>query len=219
MNLLDGRFQDLESVCTRSQVPLLGSLPIDDIPDILDVCSLAVQVLQVISMFPHVDSENRNFALSDHRVLIFGGDDGKSLLLADFNLDQPAPSTSLYTKKCRVKSLFKFLFVAPRRLDLFDEFGSSCALGLCCACGCKILPEERVVDVSTSAELDALLQRNLRRYITCVHGFRLGLQRSVQVRDVRLMVLAVMQFHDLRRDVRFQSLFRDEYDICGVISE
>jgi hypothetical protein len=42
---LNGCFQNLEDVRTRSQVPLLGSLPVDDIPDVLNVCSLAIQVL------------------------------------------------------------------------------------------------------------------------------------------------------------------------------
>jgi hypothetical protein len=82
-------------------------------------------------MFPHVDPEYGNFAFPHHRILIFGGDDGKSLLLAGFNLGQPAPSTALYTKKCCSESLFKLLFTAPRGLDLFDELRSSGTLGFC----------------------------------------------------------------------------------------
>ena len=54
-----------------------------------------------------------------------------------------------------------------------------------------------MIDVSASAELDALLQSNLRGDVGCMHGFSLGLQRSIQIRNVRLMVLAMMQLHDL----------------------
>ena len=39
-----------------------------------------------------------------------------------------------------------------------------------------------------------------------MNSFSLGLESGVQVGDVRLVVLAVMQFHDLGGDVGFQRL-------------
>ena len=46
---LNRRLENLESVCARSQEALLSSLPVDHVPDVLHVRSLAVQVLFVVS--------------------------------------------------------------------------------------------------------------------------------------------------------------------------
>ena len=42
---LDRGLEDLECIRSRSKVALLGSLPVDDTPDVLDVSSLPVQIL------------------------------------------------------------------------------------------------------------------------------------------------------------------------------
>lgn len=60
--------------------------------------------------------------------------------------------------------------------------------------------------MSSSIELDTLLERNLGGDVRSVNGFSLYLERCVQICDVGLMVLAMVQFHDLLRDVWFQRL-------------
>lgn len=49
---LDGCLEHAERVCARSQVTLLRSLPVDDVPDVLDIGSLAVLVLEIVRMLP-----------------------------------------------------------------------------------------------------------------------------------------------------------------------
>ena len=64
-----------------------------------------------------------------------------------------------------------------------------------------------MVDVATAVELDLLLQADQRRHVLGLQGRGLGAQRGVQVRDVGLVVLRVVDFHDLFGDDRFQGLF------------
>ena len=49
---LDGCLEHAERVCARSQVTLLRSLPVDDVPNVLDVGSLTVLVLEIVRMLP-----------------------------------------------------------------------------------------------------------------------------------------------------------------------
>ena len=75
----------------------------------------------------------------------------------------------------------------------------------------EVLPEERVVDVAPAVELergleaDALARRG---------GLGVRVLGSVQAVHVRLVVLRVVQLHDLARDVRLEGLCREE----GVVS-
>ncbi len=60
--------------------------------------------------------------------------------------------------------------------------------------------------MSASVELDALLYGDLRGDVGGRDSFGLGLEETVQVGDVSLVVLAVVQLHDLGGDVRLQRL-------------
>jgi hypothetical protein len=44
--ILDGSPKNLESILSRSCETSLGRLPVDDLPDILDVCGLSVEILK-----------------------------------------------------------------------------------------------------------------------------------------------------------------------------
>ena len=71
--------------------------------------------------------------------------------------------------------------------------------------GSKVLPEERVVDVSTAVEFecleegDALLGRG---------GGSVRLLGGVERVDVRLVVLGMVQRHDFGADVRLEGIVR-----------
>ena len=58
----------------------------------------------------------------------------------------------------------------------------------------------------TGVELDTLLDADLGCYVGGVHGAGLGFEEVVEVGDVGLVVLAVVEFHDLGGDVGFQRL-------------
>lgn len=42
---LHGRFQDAKGILGSSMVSLLGDLPVDDVPNVVDIGSLAIEVL------------------------------------------------------------------------------------------------------------------------------------------------------------------------------
>lgn len=51
-NRLHRSLKHAESIGERSSVTLLRRLPVDDIPDVLDICSLAVLVLEIVRVLP-----------------------------------------------------------------------------------------------------------------------------------------------------------------------
>ena len=69
-----------------------------------------------------------------------------------------------------------------------------------------VLPEERMVDVATTVELDGTLQLNLLAKVTVLLGLGESLVRSVQVVDVGLMVLRVVKRHDLGSNEWLESI-------------
>ena len=69
---------------------------------------------------------------------------------------------------------------------------------------CKVLPEQGVIDVSTTVEVDQWLQGNLGGNILLFlcRGDLFG--GSVEAVDVGLVVVLVVKLHDLARDGRLQ---------------
>lgn len=155
---------DLELVQKRLPVcpplhlrkPFFSGLPIDHLPDGFYIGSLTVQILKLVRVLPHVDAQERYRAVH-HGVLVFrlhkrqGSGGGIQ--------DQPAPSTTLDAQQERFKLGFEFGHAAVCGLDCFAEF-RCCLVGVreVAACRSKVLPEQRMVDVSACVELDALLQ-------------------------------------------------------------
>jgi hypothetical protein len=99
----DGRLQDLECICSAAIEACLSRLPVDYVPNVLDIRRLSVEVLhneskytclaiallhtmqvegfhqgktylQIIGMLPHVDAKDGDLA-ADDRVLVLGGHD------------------------------------------------------------------------------------------------------------------------------------------------
>lgn len=73
---------------------LLNSLPVDHIPDSIEVLGLAVLILEIVGMLPSINTKQRNVS-ADNRILV-----GVCL---DLNLtglgvlDQPSPTRTLDT--------------------------------------------------------------------------------------------------------------------------
>ena len=87
--------------------------------------------------------------------------------------------------------------VVDRRAEL--------TVGLVAALGGEVLPEDRVVDVTTEIERQVLLEQVDRRVVTRLARFFELLDRGVQAGNVVGMVLVMMQFHDLPGDVGIES--------------
>jgi hypothetical protein len=68
-------------------------------------------------------------------------------------------------------------------------------------------------------KLDDLLQGNLARHIARRDGSDVRLESLVEVGHVRLVVLAVVQLHDLGRDVRLEGIVGVRQRREGVLGE
>ena len=62
---------------------------------------------------------------------------------------------------------------------------------------CQVLPEEGVVDVATTVEVDQWLQSNLGLDITLLCGLLELLGGSVEAGDIGVVVLGMVKLHDL----------------------
>ena len=82
--------------------------------------------------------------------------------------------------------------------------GTQFAVRLVPTFGREVGPEHRVVDVPTQMECEALLQAVDRPEGVLVPGLGQLIEGGVCSGDVGRMVLAVMQLHDLSRDMRLQ---------------
>ncbi len=68
------------------------------------------------------------------------------------------------------------------------------------AVGGKVLPEERVVDVATTVEVEEGSLGSSSLGVVLGLGLGEGLDGGVEAVDVGLVVLGVVQLHDLARD-------------------
>jgi len=69
----------------------------------------------------------------------------------------------------------------------------------------KVLPEQRVVDVASAVELDCSLESDL---LARSRGRAIGRLGRLERVDVRLVVLGVMNGHNLLADVRLKRVIR-----------
>ena len=79
----------LDNLCGEA---LLHSLPVDNLPDGLEVLGLAVLVLEVVGVLPGVDAEE-GLVVAGDGVLVGAGDDGE--VARGLVLDEPGPAGAL----------------------------------------------------------------------------------------------------------------------------
>ena len=97
---------------------LLGSLPVDNIPDGVEVLGLLVLVLEVVGVLPSVNTEDRS-ELTNNGILVCVGSDlnGTSLGV----LDQPSPAGALDTGQSGVELLLHAIEAAVVGVDGLGE--------------------------------------------------------------------------------------------------
>lgn len=71
--------------------------------------------------------------------------------------------------------------------------------------GGQVLPEEGVVDVAAAVEVEERGDAGGLGEVALALGLGDGLEGAVEAVDIGLVVLGVVQLHDLARDVRLES--------------
>ncbi len=149
-------------------------------------------------MLPDINAEERDQTSGGlERVLVSSGSHNKAVVgLVE---SQPAPATALNTDRNGGDGVLEALEVAVLSsnsiLQLTISEVSTSLVG-----GDQVLPENGVVQMSAAVELDDLLEGNDGRDILLGLGLDELAERSVEVGHVGVVVLGVVDLHDLSRD-------------------
>jgi hypothetical protein len=155
----------------------------------------------LVRMLPRINSQNRP-ELSHYRVLVRIRPNLDTSRLSV--LDQPRPATALDARERRVELLLECVEAAVAVVDGLAQrtcWGLAAAL----AGGRQVLPEQRVVEVAAAVEVDQGLQGDLGGNVLLLLGFGDLLAEVVERGYVRVVVVLVMQLHDLTRDGGLES--------------
>ena len=146
-------------------------------------------------MLPNIHAEEGREAGGGARVLVRGGGDGE--LTRCLVVPEPSPTGTLHGDRLGRELGLECVEGAEIALD----HGQQLALGRrALTRRGKVLPEDGMVDVAASVELDGALQGYHRGDVPLQLRLSVLLHRRVEVGDVRLMVLGVVQLHDLAAD-------------------
>jgi len=190
----DNSPQALEDIFPLAEEAFLDRLPVDDLPDVFEIGSLAVEILKIVSMLPHVHPKERNVT-RPHRVLISRCHNAQAT--AGTVSDEPAPPAPLDGHKGGCKSALELGCAAPGLLDLDSELWRRLGARLGSTGGSKVCPEQSMINVTAPVELDGPLQCYLGGDIAGINRSNVRLEGAVEIRDIGLVMLAVVQRHNL----------------------
>lgn len=185
-----------------SQKSLFSFLPVDNVPNSLEVVSLDVLVLQVVGVLPCVDGEQRHQRTLDG-ILIVGLYNVQGVVF--LVLDEESPSRTLNTCQFGVGHFDQVVKRAVLRNNLLGKLGRVCwQLSTSLLWRREVFPEKTVICVSTAMEVHVLQELEGSLDVTLVQCLGVLLRGLVVTVDVRLMVLCVVELVNLTRDVWLQ---------------
>lgn len=114
-------------------------------------------------------------------------------------LDKPSPTTTLDASQSGVHLLLELLEATVGGADSLRQ-STRWGLTTTSALGSQVLPEEGVVQVATTVEVNCGLQSNLGGDITLVLSLLELLNSGVVAGDIGVVVVLVVQLHDLAVD-------------------
>lgn len=164
-----------------------------------------VTYLEVVCVFPHIHSEHRHVR-PVHGVLVLSGGDLETTI-GTASADEPAPATALDTEKGSAKGIDKGLLGAPAGSNrALQRWGRAGQVVSGSSGRSQVLPEEGVVDVATAVETDLLLQADQGGNIARLSGRGLGGEGGIEIVNVGLVMLLMVQLHDLLGDHGLEGL-------------
>ena len=174
-------------------------LPVNDLPDTFDVIRTKILVLQVVRVLPDVDSQDGSKTGGHARVLVCRRRHRE--LSTSFVEAQPTPSRALNGDSRGGKLVLHRRKRSKVSLDHLQQFALRKRVVLWRR---EAFPEQCVVDVSATVEFDRRLHGNHGGVITLRFRLRVLLLSDVKVRHVRVVVLLMVNFHDLCTNNRLQ---------------
>ncbi len=150
----------------------------------------------LVGMLPGINTE-KGLELANDGVLVGVGADAD--LAGLLVLDQPGPAAALNTGQRGVELVLELIETTVGGVDGLGE-GAGGGLTTAGALGGQVLPEEGVVQVTTAVEVDRRLQSNLGRDVTLGLSLLELLNGVVVVGDIGVVVVLVVDLHDLAGD-------------------
>jgi len=177
---------------------LFGFFKVDDVPNSFKVVRLHVLVLQVEGVLPNINANDGDMA--QERILVSSGCNLKPL---GFRVvSQPSPAGSLDGSGSGVELFNERIQSAKVTIDsLLERAGSE--LSTSSGHRSEIFPEQGVVDVATTVKLESTKESNA--FLGRLRGVERGLC-SIQAVHVGLVVLLVVESHDLLADVGLKGI-------------
>ncbi|ENH91544.1 phosphomannomutase [Pseudomonas aeruginosa VRFPA02] len=179
--------------------------PVDHVVESADVFRAAVLVLQVIGVLPYVQAEDRRIAVHQRAVLVAAALHQQAALGSHA---EPGPAAA----EAGQRSLGERILERLEAPELLIDGPPQVAIGTATALGRHHGPEQRVVGMPTAIvdnrgaqllrQTSQLPQQTFHRLL----GIGRAFQRGVQVVHIGLVVLAVVDLHGQRIDVRFQGI-------------
>ncbi|KAL3702966.1 hypothetical protein TMatcc_000281 [Talaromyces marneffei ATCC 18224] len=181
---------------------LLSGLPVKDFPDSLEVLGLAVLVLEaVVSVLPGIDTEKRGVLANDRVLVLFTYLDRNitGLLI----LHQPRPTTALNARQSSIELILKLPKATVRLINRLTKHarGGFTTTGTLRS---QIFPEQGMVDVATTVEVDERLKGDLGCDVALGLRFLQFFDVGVVAGYVDVVVALVVDFHDLAGDGWFE---------------
>lgn len=118
-------------------------------------------------------------------------------------LDEPSPAAALDASESSIDLVLELAEATVGGVDGLSQ-GTRGGLTTAGALGCEVLPEKRVVKVATAIEVDGGLQGNLSGDVALVLSFLELLNSVVVVGYVGVVVVLVVELHDLAVNRRLE---------------
>lgn len=152
-------------------------------------------------MLPHVHAEDGHLS-PNNGILILRRYYPQALTI----LDEPPPAAALQAEQGLPKGGLERLGTAPDVVDGGRQAGCAAGARLGGAGRGQVLPEEGVVDVAAAVEADGGLESDLGGDVGGGDGRGVRLEGGVEAGNVGLVVLGVVELHDLLGDTGLESL-------------
>ena len=187
-----------------SDKTLLNLLPVDNLPNVIEVLWSSILIVKVVGVLPDINSNERHKIRADirNRILVCGLSKTEWILL--LIVGEPSPAWSLDGRSSCVEDFDEAVNIAPTGNHILMQdwsflWKSTVSLWA------KGIPEQLVIDVTTSIEFDCLRVANSFTKVSSSQCFCLLLEQLIQIVNVGSVMLSIVEVESHTRHDWFKS--------------
>src|SRR2546422_3334933 len=175
-------------------------LPVHQIPPRRDILWPGIAVVYVVRMLPHIAGQQRGFAITQRTAGICGGFDAH---IPRRIFHQPGPAGAKLSSSSSTKGVFEGLKIAPATVD----GGRYVAGRLTAATRRHGIPVKGVIPHLRRIVEQPTCRRRADELFQTLVRFRFALREIIQVRDISLVMPAVVKIERFGRNMGLQGIF------------